>query len=106
MDFYATRLLGTRGNFSKFFSKKSIFSKKVSVFFQKKIVLNFFFKNVFFFQIKAFSKKNVLLTKKFYFDQKVNIFEAFHLTLVKRQTKMFILPQKCNFEQLVYVINK
>ena len=59
---YAPRLLRPRGG-KKLFSK--IFMKK---FFKKTI----------------FSKKKVFRTKKFHFDQIVNIFEAFHMTFVKK----------------------
>ena len=45
------------------------------------------------FQGKAFSekkkkKKSFFQTKKFYFDENVNIFEAFHLTLVMKNCQI------------------
>ena len=43
----------------------------------------FFFKSKFFFEIKAFSNKNRFSSKKVSFSSKC-FFEAFHLTLVKK----------------------
>ena len=53
-------------------------------FFKRKQFFNFFVqKRIFFFKLKLFTKK-VFQTKKFCFDQSAYIFEAFHLTLVKK----------------------
>ena len=54
----------------------------MKVFFQENTFLICFWKHLF--QIKAFYKKNVFQTKKFYFHKNVHIFKAFHPTLVKQ----------------------
>ena len=79
----AAGLIGTRGEkifFLKEFAvlKMHFFQQKICFFnfsfdkLKKNSFLIFFSKDILF-QIKAFFKK-----KKFYFDQNVNIFEAFH----------------------------
>ena len=90
LDFYAPRLLGARGknfffkNFSKIFSNKFFFKKKIKKFFSKQF---FFSKKHFFLQKKLF------LPKKFFFFQMTVFFQikTFSNTLIKSFTLIKML---------------
>ena len=98
--------LGTRllcaGTFYAPMVKKHFFVLNNRFFFQKEQFLNFFSKNISLLNKSFFPEKKAFQAKKFFFDENVNFFEDFHLTLVKknRQNREHFLAylDACNLQ--------